>query len=287
MTFWNNLTSNTTGQFAVLEHIGWILVKIILLWILARISVSVISRLLERFLKTRRNISPNRLETFQALLKNTVKYSVYFILLLTILPMFGVRIGALLAGAGVVGIAIAFGAQNLLRDFFNGAFIILENQFDTGDHVVINGTWGQVRSFTLRLTALQVWTGQVEYIPNGQIRQVTNYSKENSIAVIDINVGYNTAAEQAINVMKEAVNQLQTSHESIVGDVAVIGVQALNDSNYTLRATAECKPYEQFGVERVARQKIRAAFAENNIDLPIEKIAYRKDEPQSEEPNIE
>src|SRR6056297_1346797 len=116
MTFWTNLTKSTTGQFAALEHIGWIILKILLLWILAKICIGIISRVLERFLHMRRNVNPNRLQTFQVLLRNIVKYSVYFILLLTILPMFGVHIGALLAGAGVVGIAIAFGAQNLLRD---------------------------------------------------------------------------------------------------------------------------------------------------------------------------
>jgi small conductance mechanosensitive channel len=215
-----------------------------------------------------------RRDTLEMLISNIIRYTFYFIFLLTILPVFGIQIGALLAGAGVVGLAIAFAAQSLLKDFLNGFFLLFEDQFGVGDQVDINKVQGKVKSVGLRVTSIQVWTGEVVFIPNGEIKQVTNFSKENSFAVIDIKIGYKTGADTAIDLIKQTMDELKETEADIVGDAPVLGVQELNDSTYTVRAIAECKPNTHWGVQRLAKQRIRALFAEHNIDLPMSKIVY-------------
>lgn len=274
---WSSLLKYMGNHLNQLEHIGWDIVKIIVLLIVAQIAIRVISRIANRILHVRTKIDERRKKTLGVLFFNVVKYTVYFILLLTILPIFGIHIEALLAGAGVAGIAIAFGAQSLLKDFFNGLFFLLEDQYGVDDYVAINGTWGQIRTIGLRITVIKVWTGELVVIPNGQINQVINYSKENSVAVIDVNVGYKADTEQAIEIVRGVMNQLKEDQKNIVGDVSILGVNALNDSNYTIRAIAECEPYTHWGVIRLAKQMIHKAFADNGIDLPAQKIVYMHD----------
>lgn len=274
---WDALLKYMQNHVVGLEHIGWELVKIIILFFIARIVIRLGRRVVKRLLSLRTKLDNRRRSTLESLLDNVLKYTVYFILLLTILPIFGVHIAALLAGAGVAGIAIAFGAQSLLKDFFNGLFILLEDQYGVGDYVTINGTsgtTGQVRAIGLRITMIKVWTGELVVIPNGQITQVVNYSKENSIAVVEVNVGFNTDTDKAIDVVQRVMNELKATEPNIVGDVSVLGVQAVSDTGYTLRATAECAPYTHFSVVREARQRIYKGFAEQGVDLPTQKVMY-------------
>jgi small-conductance mechanosensitive channel len=260
------------------ERALWDLAKIIALLVISRIAIKISNRLIRRFFQLNGKLDERRRETLVSLFTNIVKYAVYFILLLTVLPIFGVNIGGLLAGAGVAGIAVAFGAQSLIKDFFNGFFIIFEDQFGVGDTVKINNVVGQVHSIGLRVTTLKVWTGELEIIPNGQITQVTNYSKFNSMAVIEVNIGYGTPEKEAIAIIENVLAELKKTCEDIVGDVEVLGVQSLNDHNYTIRATAECAPNARFGVERLARQKIREALQEAGVDLPYQKVVYLQEQ---------
>lgn len=280
---WNWVSRYTQGHMHELQHVGWNVFKILILLIVAKVLVSTVCRVVARLLRLRTKIDERRRNTLEALIQNVVKYSVYFILLLTILPIFGVHIEALLAGAGVAGIAIAFGAQSLLKDFFNGLFILFEDQYGVGDYVMINGSTsgitGQVRTIGLRITVIKIWTGELVVIPNGQITQVTNYSKENSIAVIDVHVGFQTDTELAVSIVWEVMQALKKSEKDIIGDVDVLGVQAVTDSAYTIRATAECAPYGQFGITRLAQQRIYKAFAAAGVATPTQKVVYMQDSP--------
>ncbi|MDQ0190327.1 mechanosensitive ion channel family protein [Alicyclobacillus cycloheptanicus] len=274
------VNQNVTG----LEHAAWDAVKIILLFVAAQIIIRVLYRLCNRLLQIRTRIDERRRNTLAALFQNVARYTVYFILVLTILPIFGVHIEALLAGAGVAGIAIAFGAQNLLKDIFNGLFILFEDQYGVGDYVLINGSVGsttgisgQVRTIGVRITVIKVWTGELVFIPNGQIIQVTNYSKENSIAVVDVDVGKTANTSQAIDIMQRIMEQLKRENPNIVGPIASLGIQAVTDTGFTLRATAECAPYTQFGVVREAQQRIHQAFLDHGVELPAQKVVYVPD----------
>ncbi|MCL6453960.1 MAG: mechanosensitive ion channel family protein [Alicyclobacillus sp.] len=277
--FWHHIVAYMNRHLGSFETAGWDVVKILVLFAVARLAIRVLSRVGQRLLRLRTRLDERRRGTLGSLFENLVRYTVYFILLLTVLPIFGVHIEALLAGAGVAGLAVAFGAQSLLKDFFNGLFILFEDQYGVGDYVLINGTYGQIRSIGLRITVIKVWTGELVVIPNGQITQVTNYSKENSIAVIDVNVGYLTDAETATAIVQKVMDELKAEQENIVGDVSVLGVQAIQDSNYTIRATAECAPYTHFSIIRLAKQRIHQAFVEQGVDLPMQKVVYMAQEP--------
>ncbi len=277
-TFHSYMSNHTT----FFETIGQNALKIILIVVMVQVLISILCRLSSRLLHFHQKISDRRRNTLESLFHNIIKYTLYFILIMTILPILGVHIAALLAGAGVAGIAIAFGAQSLLKDFFNGIFISFEDQYDVGDYVTINGNWGEIRNLGLRVTQIKVWTGEIITIPNGQVNQVTNYSKENSIAVIDVDIGYKTDTDEALEIVQEVMAGLKENDENIVGDVDILGVQALNHSTYKIRAIAECNPYTHFGVIRSAKKTLRKVFSERHVDLPSQKVVYMYEQPAQE-----
>lgn len=271
---WNIIAEYGISHLDSIEYAGKTALKIIVLFVIARFGIRILTKVADRALNLHGKMEERRKKTLISLFSNLIKYTVYFILLLTVLPLLDVEIGALLAGAGVVGITVAFGAQTLIKDFFNGFFILFEDQFGVGDQVEINNIAGQVHSVGLRVTSLKISTGEIVFIPNSQITQVTNLSKSNSIAVIDINVGYDTDVNKAIAILKEVMDEIKREDSNIVGEVSILGVQSLNDSNITLRATAECMPLTHWSVERLAKQRAHQAFASQKIDLPIQKIMY-------------
>lgn len=259
---------------ALLAKVGWDALKIVVLFIAAYILIRVLVRLEKRLLSVQVRLDERRRNTLQSLFTNVTKYTIYIVWLLTVLPLVGVHIEALLAGAGVAGIAIAFGAQSLIKDMFNGFFILFEDQFGIGDYVAINGITGRVQGIGLRLTTIKVWTGEVEMIPNGLIGQLTNYSKNNSIAVVDVNIGYQADTQKAIRIVEQVMTVMKDELDVMVGDVSVLGVKALNDSTITLSAIAECAPYTHSGVVREANLRIHQAFAKEGIEMPYQKVVY-------------
>lgn len=263
--------------------ISWGFVKIVILFIIIKITMSVLNRVIRRSLEHQKKIDKRRKDTLLSMMNNFIRIVFYAIFILAILPIFGIDIKALLAGAGVAGIAVAFGAQSLLRDYFNGFFIFFEDQFGVGDFVVINDNWGEIYAVTLRITALQIWTGEMVFIPNGEISQVTNYSKENALAVIDVEVGYKTEAEDASSIIANVLHNLREENEDLVGDVENLGVQSLNTSTYTLRATAECNPLTHWEIQRLAKARILEEFRRQSIDFPMEKVVYRHDQQPEQE----
>lgn len=263
-----------TENLDVITEWGWKVVKIIALFILIRMAMTITNKVFKRVLEVQGKMNIRRQQTLESLISNLLRTVSYSIFILTILPMFGIEIAALLAGAGVAGIAIAFGAQSLLKDFFNGFFILFEDQYGVGDYVIINGEWGQVREITLRLTVLKYWTGQVIYIPNGEIKQVINYSQENSIADIHIEVGYNTDTDTAIKLIDKVIHEAKETDEDIVGEIGMMGIESLNQSTYTVRCYVECNPYTHWGVRRRIKERVQKEFMRNGIDLPIQKISY-------------
>ncbi|WP_085520686.1 mechanosensitive ion channel family protein [Tuberibacillus sp. Marseille-P3662] len=275
-TIWDH-TLQLIHDHETMAAMVWAILKIIILFVVIRVGINISNKIVKRALRLRGKMNNRRKRTMVAIFTKIIRYAFYFIFLLTVLPILNIHIGGLLAGAGVVGIAIAFAAQSLLKDFLNGFFIMLEDQYGEGDFVVINDLWGTVKSVGLRITSLQVWTGEVVIIPNGEISQVLNYSKENSIAVIDVKVGYDSVIDRALEIIKNVMDDLKEEQDTIVGDVSVLGVQELNDWNYTLRAIAECEPNAHWEIQRLAKQRLRAAFDDEGIELPLQKIVYRHD----------
>lgn len=218
-------------------------------------------------------ISERRENTLKKLTANVVSYVVYFVAFLMILDnVLGFNVGALLAGAGVAGLAIGFGAQNLVRDIISGFFIIFEDQFSVGDYVLVNEIEGYVDEIGLRTTKVLSWTGEMHILPNGDIGHVTNYSVHNGIAVVDINIPYESDINEVERIINEVAQTLPSKYEEFVSTPVVHGVQALELSHLVMRVIGETLPSFQWYGERMIRKEMKESLYNQGIEIPSPRL---------------
>ncbi|WP_375546948.1 mechanosensitive ion channel family protein [Paenibacillus sp.] len=239
-------------------------IRIIVLFIVTRIVIRVVSKVidksLERHEQSRINVNSRRLATVGELLRNITSVVCNFVLVLLILSEFNFDLGPLLAGAGVLGLAIGFGAQSLVKDVITGLFIILEDQFAVGD-VIQTGTYkGTVELIGLRSTRIVSMNGETHILPNGMISSVTNYSFSNALAMVDLPVQNERTLEETVNLIKQAIVGLQEQNENVIAMPDVLGIQSLNTSEYVIRVVAQCAPNTRAGVERMIMENIKQAL---------------------------
>ena len=190
---------------------------------------------------------------------------------LTILNLF-INIAPLLAGVGVAGLAISFGAQSLVKDVIGGFFILLENQFGVGDIVKINGTGGVVEQTTMRVVMLRDVHGVLHVIPNGSITGVSNMTRGWSRSVLDIGVGYKEDVDRVIHVMRDIGHEFWDDPEwrtKLKDEPAVWGVEALADNSVNIRIIANTKPGKQWEVSREIRRRVKNRFDKEGIEIPF------------------
>jgi small-conductance mechanosensitive channel len=257
--------------------------KIIVILIAARIIVGISKRAIQRYIidknETIKRFDQRRTKTVGRLVSNVLSYTVYFMAILLILEQMNFEIGPLLAGAGVLGLAIGFGAQNLVRDVITGFFIIFEDQFAVGDVIQTGNFKGTVEEIGLRITKIRSWTGEIHIIPNGSITEVTNFSINNSVAVVDVSIAYEADVDEATRVIKETATELYGANDNIVAEPEVLGVQTLGASEVIIRVTFECKPMTQFGVGREMNARVKKALDRVGIEIPYPRlVTFRRDE---------
>lgn len=205
-----------------------------------------------------------RIRTIAKLLKNVASYSIHFVSLLLILAEFNINLGPLLAGAGVIGLAIGFGAQSLVKDVITGFFIVVEDQFAVGDVIQTGTMKGTVELIGLRSTRIQSWTGEVHIIPNGMINQVTNYSIHNTLAVVDISVPLQQNVDETLTLLHEIVSKVEDGN--IMKTPQVLGIQSMTASEMLIRVIAECKPNTHGSVSRVLNREIKLALDQKRTE---------------------
>ncbi|WP_144552074.1 mechanosensitive ion channel family protein [Bacillus sp. X1(2014)] len=252
------------------------LLKIIAILIITNILIRIGKLMIHNIFKIR-NLSPlstseRREETLSRLLDNVLSYVVYFIAFMMILSVLGIDVKALIAGAGVVGLAVGFGAQSLVKDVISGFFIIFEDQFSVGDHVRIGQFEGNVEAIGLRTTKIKSWTGELHILPNGSIIEVTNFSINNSIAVVDIAIAYGEDIAKAEKVIEEAIQYMPAQYEELVKPPELLGIQTMGATEIVLRVVAETQPMKQAGVSRMIRRDIKLQLDENGIKAPDPKV---------------
>ncbi len=263
---------------------GLVVAKIILIVIAASIVKRIIGKVVAHIIADRVNprikYDARRARTMGKLIGNACNYTINFIALLLIIDQFGYSLMPLLVGAGVLGLAIGFGAQNFVRDVITGFFIIFEDQFGVGDLIMVNGQKGTVEEVGVRVTKLRIWTGEIHIIPNGVISEVTNFSINNSMGVTDISIAYEADIDQAIQVIKETALQVKQHNDNVVADPEVLGVQSLGASEVIIRVVTECKPNTQFAVGRQMNAELKKALDEAGIEIPYPRVVtlQRKDE---------
>jgi len=190
----------------------------------------------------------------------------------TILSELGVNIGPLLAGAGIVGIAVGFGAQTLVKDIITGAFMLFEDQFSVGDWIDAGGKTGGVESISIRTVRLRDIDGYVHTVPFGEITALTNMMRDFGYAVIDVGVAYKENTDHVLEVIREVDAQAREDEEfaeRLAGDLEVMGVTELGDSAVTLRVRVKTVAGFQWGVRREYLRRIKLRFDEVGIEIPF------------------
>ena len=212
-----------------------------------------------------------RAHTVASLLRTAGTTLVVIVAVMMVLREVGLDITPLIAGAGVAGLAIGLGAQSLIRDVIAGVFILLEDQFHVGDVLQAAGVNGQVEQMTLRMTVVRDLQGTVHFIPNGEIKVVSNLTKEWSRVVLEIGVGYEEDVDRVMAVLAEVGRSL-TEDESfgklVLEPPQVLGVEALTDSQVTIRMLAKTVPFKQWEVARELRRRIKSRFDREGIQTP-------------------
>lgn len=248
---------------------------IILASLLGYYLLRLISRQLERLVKVEEYAAVNereqRVKTLTTILRRTGLVLIAAIAAVMILSELGLDVGPLIAGAGIVGLAIGFGAQTLVKDIISGFFILLENQFTIGDVISVGGISGGVEKMTLRATFLRDLEGTLHVIPNGEIRILSNKTKRWARAVINVEVAYKEDVERVLATLErigQEIWQDEGYRPLLLEEPAVSGVEELGDSAMTLRIMVKTQPGKQWEVSREPRKRIKETFEEEEIEMP-------------------
>ncbi len=181
-----------------------------------------------------------------------------------------------MAVAGVSTVLIGFGAQSLVKDIISGIFILLEDQFSIGDFVTIEGKTGTVESLGIRITTLRDFDGNVHIIPNGEIKIITNMSKEFKRALVDVYVGYNENVDEVFNILREEMEMAAKNIEAIIETPKILGITGFEENCIKIRVLANCVVGENWAVERELRRLIKIRFDKEGIKFPYPSVVVRE-----------
>jgi moderate conductance mechanosensitive channel len=258
-------------QWAVVHGLR-ILIIIAVAWLLAAATRASVSRFENRFTDIGNSEKTKRVKTLSAIISTTVIMSVYAAAAIMVVAECGIAIGPLLAGAGIAGLAIGFGAQSLVKDVISGFFIILEDQIRVGDVVNVAGVGGIVEAINLRTIRLRDIEGRVHIVPNGLIEVATNLTREWSRAVVEISVAYKEDVDRVIAVLREIGDELCSDpdfKELILEPMTVQGLNSLGDSSVNIGVFFKTRPIRQWDVAREFRKRVKKTFDERGISIPF------------------
>lgn len=266
-------TGNMKELLLVSQSALHILLILTLAWVLLRLSNKVI-KLLKAYLRSQagNNLEDlKRIETLSRVFHYIAAVVVYVVSGMVVLSELGISIAPILATAGVLGIAVGFGAQSLIKDYFNGFFLLLENQVRQGDVVEAGGKGGLVEEVTLRYIKMRDYDGNVHFIPNGIITTVTNMSRGFAYAVIDVGVAYREDLDEVMEVMRQVGAGMRVDENfggKIVEPMEMAGVERWDDSAVILRCRFKVYPLEQWGIRREYLRRLKQAFDRHGIEIP-------------------
>jgi small conductance mechanosensitive channel len=255
-----------------------ILLILILAWIAIHAAKIGLQRLEQRLIASGRQQgdmageATKRAETLVRLLRQAIVILIWVMALLIVLNELGVAVAPILASAGVVGLAVGFGAQNLVRDVISGFFMILENQVRIGDVAVVNGTGGLVEQINFRTLVLRDLSGVVHIFPNGTITTLANLTKQWSAYVFDIGVAYKEDTDRVIEILKQVGAELRADEyfgPLMVDDVEVFGVDAFADSAVMIKGRLRTLPIKQWEVGRQFLRRVKQAFDREGVEIPF------------------
>lgn len=254
-----------------------IVIKIVGIFILAAIIVKIGSFIIRKVFEKQKafkfNIGTKKIDTMSSIFVSVYRYTVYIIAVVTILANY-FNMGPVLAAAGVGGIAIGLGAQSLIKDIISGFFIIMEDQYVVGDLVTIDNMTGNVEEMELRISKIRNVNGDLYTIPNGEIKRVTNHTRGNKAAIVDIPLTYGADINKAVNVANSVCTMVAEEFETIVDMPKVLGITEFGKETMNLRIMAKTLPNEQWEVERRIRKLIKEEFSKEKLDFFESRMIY-------------
>jgi moderate conductance mechanosensitive channel len=248
---------------------------VLVAWLLKIISKRFVQRIVKAAVSTDKftleDAEIKRMNTLVRIFSWTISTIIIVIATMMIMQEFGVKIGPILASAGIVGVAIGFGGQYLVKDVITGFFIIFENQYRIGDAISIENISGTVEDISLRVTTLRDMNGTVHYIPHGEIKKVANSSKHFAKVNLNVGVSYETDLEKVKEVINRIGNELAADpawKDMINTAPQYLRVDSLDDSSVSIKITGETKPMKQWDVTGELRKRIKEAFEKEGIEIP-------------------
>lgn len=250
------------------------LVRFIVILVITFTAIALSGKIIERVFSINKlglPLNESKKKTLTGLLKSIIRYLVYFVALVNILELFGIKTTSLLTAAGIGGIAVGFGAQSLVKDIISGFFIIFEDQYSVGDYIELGEISGRVEEIGLRTSKLRDFGGQLHIIPNGEIKIVTNYSKGPMRALVNINIAYEENIDKAISILNDICSEIKQKRDDIVEGPEVLGITNFGPSEVTITIIARTIPMQQWSVERDLRKIIKKRFYKDSIQIPYPK----------------
>ena len=276
-TLWTDLFK--TSQNWLISELPGLLIALVLFFLAYKIVGFSVKKLNKKILNNAKkndnadtDEAGKRINTLTSILHGAIKVILWLILIMIVLQKISINIAPILAGAGIVGVAVGFGAQELVRDYISGFFIILENQIRTGDVAIIDGTWGLVEKVEFRTITLRDLSGVVHIIQNGKINVMSNMTKDWSAMVFDIGVAYKEDPQVVMDLMKKVSDEIQNDSkfkDKILEPIEIFGLDEFADSAIVIKARLKTKPSEQWAVGRKYRERLKYAFDQNNIEIPF------------------
>lgn len=248
----------------------------IIIWIIIGIIVSkVIKSMIFRTFRSKNR--SGKADTIAKLMSNISKYIIWFIILLVILGELNIDVTPFIASASVIGFAVGFGAQEIVKDFLSGFFIIFDNMFNVGDLIQSDGFTGNVESIGLRSTKIVNWQGQTKIIRNGNLGNIINFSTNDSFAVVDFGVAYETDLHKMYELMPSLLNDIKENYSEIVEEPKFLGIIELADSSINMRIIAKTEMLKHFQIERSMRKDIVEFCNKNEIEIPYPQVVVHND----------
>ncbi|MGE5509464.1 MAG: mechanosensitive ion channel family protein [Chitinophagales bacterium] len=265
--------TSLTGSVLLLVASKALVVLLIIIGarLLVRVTEAFIVRLFRQSAAEKHiRLDERRAKTLSTLTSSIARYTIYFFAAVMALQHLGFNTTSILTAAGIGGLAIGFGAQNLVRDVITGFFILFEDQYGVGDYITASGVSGVVEEMGIRITKIRDFGGELHIIPNGQISQVTNHMGPSMRVLFDVSVSYDTDLDRAVAALDELFAAFAKANARVlVEGPSVLGVQELGESGITIRVVARTKPMEQWTVERQLKRQIKDRFDQLGIEIPF------------------
>ncbi len=278
---WQDFMTKATSW--LVTQVPAIIILIIILIIALRITRMLINRTRKVIIKRSQDEEASgnletekRVNTLMSIVHGVLKIVLWATFFMIFLKKIGMDIAPFIASAGIIGLAVGFGAQELVRDFISGFFMLLENQIRTGDVAIINGTGGLVEKIQMRTISLRDLSGTVHVFQNGKINTLSNMTKEWSAMVFDVGVAYKEDIDTVMKVIKEVGEELRNDPDfkpKILEPIEVFGLDQFGDSAVVIKARLKTKPGDQWTAGREYRKRLKKAFDDSHIEIPFPHIS--------------